>query len=216
MALDITTPEQYIQIHDCKPLTPNELNYGKNKLRISNTDEFLPWEEIYTRIAAGMDMENIAEIYGQGRKIALWAIRDQIKFIPEVASLVDDEITQRRKMAAISEESPQAASTIQEMANEYAPDVAKDIVIFAQKLIKEATDDLTRPKRTTLDLVNLSKAVQTASDTLGTTQRHASQASGPQATVLTGGWTFTLDTPPDQLEIIDTEALPHEPNDSPA
>ena len=51
---DITTPEQYIQIHDCKPLTPNELNYGKTKLRISNSDELIPWEEIYTRIAAAV------------------------------------------------------------------------------------------------------------------------------------------------------------------
>ena len=207
---DITTPEQYIQIHDCKPLTPNELNYGKAKLRISNADELLPWEEIYTRIAAGMDMEHIAEIYGQGRKIALWAIKDQIKFIPEVSALVDNEITQRRKMAALQDESPTAASTIQEMANEYAPDVAKDIVTFAQKAIQAAIKDIDRPKRTTLDLVNLTKAVQTASDTLGTTQRHASQAQGAQATVLTGGWTFTLDTPPDQLEIIEAETLPHE------
>lgn len=207
---DITTPEQYIQIHDCKPLTTNELNYGKVKLRISNTDDLVPWEEVYTRIAAGMDMEHIAEIYGQGRKIALWAVHDKIKFIPEVSNLVDDEITQRRKMAAVSDESPTAASTIQEMANEYAPDVAKDIVTFAQKAIQAAIRDIDRPKRTTLDLVNLTKAVQTASDTIGTTQRHASQAQSTQATVLTGGWTFTMDAPPDQLEIIDTEALPHE------
>ena len=163
-------------------------------------------------------MEHIAEIYGQGRKIALWAIKDNIKLIPEVSSLVDDEITQRRKMAALSDTSPEAASTIQEMANEYAPDVAKDIVIFSQKIVQAAIRDIDRPKRTTLDLVNLTKAVQTASDTIGTTQRHASQASGPQATVLTGGWTFTLDTPPDQLPPIDAELLPLEPqaHDCPA
>ena len=204
------TPEEYITTHDCKPLTPNELNYGKSKLRISNADELLPWEEIYTRIAAGMDMEHIAEIYGQGRKIALWAIKDQIKLIPEVSSLVDDEITQRRKLAALADESTTAASTIQEMVNEYAPDVAKDIVTFAHKAIKAAIGDLDKPKRTSLDLVNLTKAVQTASDTVGTTQRHASQAQGAQATVLTGGWTFTLDTPPDQLPAIEAEILPHE------
>ena len=204
------TPEEFIEMHDCKPLSTNELNYGKDKLRISNTNTIIPWEEVYTRIAAGMDMEHIAEIYGQGRKIALWAIHDKIKLIPEVSTLVDDEITQRRKMAALSEESITAASTIQEMANEYAPDVAKDIVLFAQKAIQAATTDIDKPKRTTLDLVNLTKAVQTASDTLGTTQRHASQAQGAQATVLTGGWAFVLDPPKDQLEIIDTEALPHE------
>jgi len=209
MEHDITTPEQYVQIHDCKPLTVNELNYGKTKLRISNSDELIPWEEVYTRIAAGMDMEHIAEIYGQGRKIALWAIKDSIALIPEVSSLVDDEITQRRRMAAVSDESQTAASTIQEMANEYAPDVAKDIVVFAQKAIQAAIRDIDRPKRTTLDLVNLTKAVQTASDTIGTTQRHASQAQGVQATVLTGGWTFTLDTPNDQLQPIDVEALPY-------
>ena len=205
------TPEEYITTHDCKPLTPNELNYGKTKLRISNADELLPWEEIYTRIAAGMDMEHIAESYGQGRKIALWAIKDNIKLIPEVSSLVDDEITQRRKMAALNEESSIAASTIQEMVNEYAPDIAKDIVTFTQRVIKAAIKDIDKPKRSTLDLLNLTKAVQTASDTAGTTQRHASAASTlGNGAALTGGWTFTLDSPSDQLEIIDTVALPHE------
>jgi len=206
------TPQEYLDglSPTPKPLTEAEIKRGKDSLCISNTDTLMPWEEIYTRIAAGMDMGHIALIYGHGRKIALWAVHDSINEVEAVATLLDDEIVQRRKMAAVSEESPKAAATIQEMANEYAPDVTKDIVVFAQKVIKAAIDDIDRKKRTTLDLVNLTKAVQTPSDTLRTTDMHASQASQAGATVLTGGWTFTLDAPPDQLEIIETEVLPHD------
>ena len=205
------TPQHYIDSLQPKPLTDAEIKRGKDSLCISGTSEPMPWDEIYTRIAAGMNMEHIAMKYGHGRKIALWAVHDKIELIPAVSDLVDDEIVQRRKMAAIVDESPQAAATIQEMANEYAPDVAKSIVIFAQKAITAATDDIGKKKRTTLDLVNLTKAVQTASDILGTTQRHANAAQGAgSGAVLTGGWAFVLDQPKDQLEIIDTEALPHE------
>ena len=199
------TPEEYVDFHKYPPLNINELNRGKDSLNISNTQDPMPWEEVYTRIVAGMDMEHIAEIYGQGRKIALWAIHDNIKHAPEVTELLEGEIDQRRKMQQIEEATPVAAATLYSMANEYAPDAAKNIAVFANKAILAATDDLDKPKRTTLDLVNLTKAVQTASDVLGHTQRHASGAQTTNNTVLTGGWMFELNAPQDQLEIIEAE-----------
>ena len=90
------------------------------------------------------------------------------------------------------------------MANEYAPDAAKNIATFANKLVNKAIDDLDKPKRSTLDLVNLSKAVQTASDILGHTQRHASQVNNTQNNIITGGWVFDL-PPTDQLPVIEGE-----------
>ena len=189
------TPQEYIQQNNYQPLTPNELNRGKESLNIGNTQDPMPWEEVYTRIAAGMDMTHIAHIYGQGRKIALWAIKDNIELTTAVSTLLDSEIEQRRKMQSVEEQSPIAAATLHAMANEYAPDAAKNIAVFANKAILAATEDIHKDKRTTLDLVNLTKAVQTASDILGHTDRHAQSAQTTNNTVLTGGWTFELDAP---------------------
>ncbi len=201
------SPEEYVKHIDAQPLSINELNRGKHGIRISNTDEPMPWNEIYTRIAAGMKLEHIAEIYGQGRKIALWAIHDKISHQPLVQDVLEAEIDQRRKMQDIANENPEAAATLHAMANEYAPDAAKNIAVFANKAILAATNDIDKPKRTSLDLLNLVKAVQSASDTLGHTQRHASAVNQTTNHVAVTGFTFELDAPPtqDRLETIEAE-----------
>ncbi len=196
------TPKEYIVEHSPAPLSPVELNQ-RNKVKVHGTDNFMPWDEVYTRIAAGMDMEHIIHIYGEGRKIALWAVHDNIAPDPVLANLLDDEITQRRKMQAVESESPTAAATIQTMANEYAPDAARNIAVFADRLVVKATSALDAKDKegtsliTSLDMVNLTKAVQTASDILGHTQRHANAASLTQNTIQVEGFQFALDAPPD-------------------
>ena len=190
------TPQEYIDDHEVKPLTPQEIKKGKKSLRIYGTDDPMPWDEIYTRISAGMSMKEIAHIYGHGRKIALWAQRDKISTTEEMSNLLDDEIVQRKKMAALEEASPTAAKTIMEMANEYAPDATKNIALFGNKLIHKAANALDKDKLTSLDMVNLSKAVMTVSDTLGHTQRHANAAAVTHNQIQVEGFAFHMGTPP--------------------
>jgi hypothetical protein len=195
------TPQEYVDFHGHKPLTPNELNIGKTRLNIFNTDTPMPWDEVYTRIAAGMGMEHIAHIYGQGRKIALWAIKDGITPNDTMSQLLDDEIEQRRKMQAVEIQNPVAAHTLKEMANEYAPDAAKNIATFSNELVVRAKNKLQEQRITSLDLVNLAKAVQTASDILGHTQRHANAASLTHNEIMVQGFDFQLDAPQDTTVI---------------
>ena len=190
------TPQEYVDFHDHQPLTANEKNIGKTRLNIFNTDTPMPWDEVYTRIAAGMSMEHVAHIYGQGRKIALWAIKDNITPNETMTALLDDEIEQRRKMQAVETTNPVAAHTLKEMANEYAPDAAKNIATFSNELVKVAKTKLKTDRITSLDLVNLAKAVQTASDILGHTQRHANAASLTHNEIAVSGFTFQLDERP--------------------
>ena len=199
------TPQEYIDKNKCKPLSPVELN-TKNKTKIYGTEELMPWDEVYTRIAAGMDMEDIVEIYGNGRKIALWAVHDNIGYLEPIAELVDSEIEQRRKMAALDHENPTVAMTIHEMANEYAPDVSKSVALFAKELVEKARDGMKGEDVTSNDLLNLAKAVQTTTDVLGLTQRHASAANQTTNHIAVSGFTFALDAPPeDELPAIDAE-----------
>lgn len=213
------TPEEYLKDKDAKPLSDQEIKRGKKSLRVFGTDDPMPWDEIYTRIAAGMSMEDIAHIYGHGRKIALWAIKDKIELNPTISDALDSEITQRRTIQAIGEQNPIAAQTIQDMANEYAPDSAKKASLLADKLIqagsdvldREVTNKMTGKKAkayTSLDLVNISKALQTSTDVLGLTQRHASATQIGSAQIQVSGFTFALDEPQDQLPVIDAQVLP--------
>ena len=193
------TPQEYIDQNKVKPLTEKEIQKGKEHLTIFGTDDPIPWEEVYTRIAAGMDMGHIAHIYGNGRKIALWAVHDGITKDQTISDLLDSEIEQRNKMQEIANVNPTVAQTLHDMANEYAPDSAKNIAIFANKVVIEATNALSNPRKTSLDLVNLTKAVQTASDTLGHTQRHASGNTINNNTIKVDGFGFVEDLGPQQL-----------------
>jgi len=197
----IRTPQQYIDEMKPKPLTTAEIARGKEKLCISGTDDPMPWEEIYTRISAGMDMGQVAHVYGHGRKIALWAVHDNIETNDTMSQLLDDEIVQRRKMDALTDVSPVAANTLMEMANEYAPDVCKQAVILSADVLKRASKIVNEvnPKRaaTSLDLVNIMKAQQMVTDSLGMTDRHASQVSHTQNNIMVDGFTFSLDSGPE-------------------
>ena len=202
------TPQEYLDEMNPKPLTTAEIKRGKKSLCISGTDTLMPWEEIYTRISAGMDMGHIALKYGHGRKIALWAVHDKVTTNETMSKLLDDEIVQRRKVDAVADVSATAANTLMDMANEYAPDVSKQAVLLSQDVLKRASVIVneTNPKRaaTSLDLVNIMKAQQMVTDSLGLTDRHAASASHTQNNVMVEGFTFSLDSPP---QSIDTEVV---------
>lgn len=198
----VRTPQQYIDEMKPKPLTQAELKRGKESLCISGTDEPMPWEEIYSRISMGMDMGQIAHIYGHGRKIALWAVHDNVETNDTLSQLLDDEIIQRKKIDALTEVAPVVSNTLMEMANEYAPDVSKQAVMLSADVLKRASKIVneTDPKKAanSLDLVNIMKAQQMVTDSLGMTDRHASQVSHTQNNIQVEGFTFSLDTPPEQ------------------
>ena len=205
------TPEEYIKEHNVTPLTKQELNKGKNRIKIFNTDNFMPWEEVYTRISAGMDMGHVAHIYGHGRKIALWAVHDKVATNDTLSTLLDEEIVQRKKIQALEEVSPVAANTLMDMANEYAPDVSKLATILSRDVLVRASNivNSTDPKRqaSSLDLVNIMKAQQMVTDSLGLTDRHASQVSMTQNNIEVKGFSFTEDTGKAEHDRILLEAI---------
>mgnify|MGYP003643879348 CR=1 FL=1 len=196
------TPHEYLEENECKKLSKKELSKGKDNIKIRGTKDLMPWTEVYTRISAGMSMEHIAEIYGNGRKIALWAIRDGIEFNPTLSDAVDGEITQRRKMHEVAVHNPDVARTMLEMANEYAPDVGKRVVMLSQSLVEKAQKLVNAEDCTSNDLQNIAKAVQTMTDTIELTQRHGSAIKISGGGVQVEGFSFVLDVPP-EADVID-------------
>lgn len=195
------TPDEYIEFHDFKPLTKKELKKGKNSLKIYGTDEPMPWTEIYTRISAGFSMAHIAQIYGHGRKIALWAIHDNIQYIPELKEVLDGEINQREKVSALQQANPVVAKTMLEMANEYAPDVGKKVVMLSSSLVDRAQTLINSEDSTSSDLLNIAKAVQTMTDTIELTQRFSSGVQVNNNNISVSGFHFELDAPPETIDI---------------
>lgn len=196
------TPEEYITFNNCKPLTKKELKKGKNSLKIYGTDELMPWTEVYTYISIGKSMDDLAEKYGHGRKIALWAVKDNVQFIPTIADAFEGELEQRNKMKAIGETSPVVYETIMDAANEYAPDLATNVAKFSDSLIQRATKLINKDDCSSSDILNCAKAVQTATDVTGHTQRHASSVNIGSVHTAPEGFFFVEDKP---LEAI-TEA----------
>lgn len=195
------TPQQYLDENDYKPLSAMELKRGKDGIKIFGTNDLMPWTEVYTRISAGMDMGHIAQIYGNGRKIALWAVRDGIELIQDLSDVVDAEIGQRKKMGAIVNSNPEVARTMLDMVNEYAPDVNKNVVMLSAGLINKAQEIQGSVDCTSSDLLNVWKAVQTMTDTLELTQRHGSAMQINAQKIQVTGFEFELDEPPETVEV---------------
>lgn len=199
------TPQEYVDFNDFKSLTNKELKKGKNSLRIYNTDEPMPWTEVYTYIAAGRSMLDIAEKYGHGRKIALWAIHDNIQYIPAINDAFIGEIEQRKKMDAISQTNPVVAKTMLEMVNEYAPNVGRDVALLSADIVKRAKAIINNDDCSSSDLLNIANAIQKTTDTVELTQRFSSGISIGHATITPAGFDFVLDVPEVSSDIIDIE-----------
>ena len=167
------TIEEYIIERKCKPLSKKELSQGKSQLKIYGTAEPMPWSTIYTRLAAGQGMDEIAHMYGHGRKIALWAQQDNVMVQPLLEQTVEKEIEHRERLQAITNADPEVASTIMEMVNEIAPDFTTKVAQFADKVVSKSLAKLDDKYLEAADIVSLVKAVQGTTDIVGHTQRHA-------------------------------------------
>jgi hypothetical protein len=202
------TIDEYIAARKCKPLTPKELSRGKNYLRIFGTKDPMPWNTIFTRLAAGQSMEDIAKMYGHGRKIALWAKEENVQVDPTLNTAVAEEIEHRKRMTTIANDDPATATTIMEMVNEIAPDFTQKVAMFASKVVDVATKKLEDKFLEASDMQALTKAVQTATDTTGHTARHAASANITASNIQVEGFSFVLDAPPPKDDTpIEAEAI---------
>ena len=189
------SPKEYAELNQFKPLTPKEKKRGKEKLTISGTDEPMPWAIIYSKIRIGEPIDNIAEVYGHKRKITLWAIEDNIEYIPELGETLIEEVGQRKKMDAIERADPTLALTIKETANEYAPDATRKAVTLGVALMDEGLKMAKSGDCSTNDLKNLSDMLQKITDTLEITKRHSAGVNVNTNNVKVTGFDFVLDEP---------------------
>lgn len=195
-------PQEYIEAKKIKKLSKKELQNGKDVVKISGTKIPMPWNEVYARIAMGVSMEDLDVKYGNIRKIALWAVHDNIEFNPFLSDIVDDEIMQRRKFKEVGLESPIVAKTMLEIVNEYAPDVGKEVAKLSYNLVKKA-QTIVNDDCTSKDLQNIASAVQTMTDTVEITKRHSNASNVNVGVNTPNGFTFVLDEEP--KPVIDAE-----------
>jgi len=196
------TLDEFIEYKQFKPLTEKEIANGKSKLRIYGTNEPMPWSTIYTRIAAGQDMEEIAHMYGHARKIALFAKLEGITEQPPLKEIVEDEVRQRKTLQTIANKSPEAAETLMQMVNEIAPSFQEEVAMFANEVVIKARTKLKEQFLEATDILALTKAVQTVTDTTGHTQRFASANNTTNNThIQVAGFTFDdVALPPQERE----------------
>jgi len=161
-------------------------------------------------------MVTIEEMYGHGCQIARWAQRDSIQIDPTLYEAVASEIEHRERIATIADKDLTEAITLMNMVNEIAPDYTQKVALFSSKLVNKAIRLLDTPTLAPDDLTSLAKAVQTSTDTVGVTQRHASAASITNNSVKVTGFDFVLDdTPPlpdprDSRDVIDATTTDEE------
>lgn len=203
------TIDEYISAKKLKPLTAKELEQGKNNLKIYGTSDPIPWSTVFTRLAAGQPMEEVAHQYGHGRKIALWAQQEGVEVQPLLADTVEEEVAHRKRVQAITNASPEVAGTLMEMVNEIAPDFQTNVAVFADKVVTKSIAMLDQKFLESSDIVNLTKAVQTSTDTVGVTQRHAAASSQTANNFKIEGFRFVLDAPPPEeaLEAVVEESI---------
>lgn len=194
------TAKEYVCKNHYKPLSDVELERGKDILKIRLTNTLIPWSEIYTRLRAGMPMERIVEMYGSGRVISLWAMHDGVEVDVELQKVVINEIAQRKTLNRIVEQNPKVAKTLLDLANEYAPDVGRNVAILTSKIVNKANLLLDEGFTTTNDLVNIAKAVQTMTDTVELSKRFSNNVHVNNNTVSVSGFRFELDTPPPPID----------------
>ncbi len=197
------TIDEYISDNNYKPLTKREIA-NKHKAKIRGTDDLMPWTEVYTRLSAGMSILDVIYIYGNGRKIALFAKMDGIEVNDVLSDTLDQEILQRRKMGEIEAKNPEVARTMKEMVNEYAPDVGRDVIMLSKKLVAKATELVEEDECSSNDLNNIAKAVQTMTDTIEITQRHSAGVNINAGDMVVEGFSFVLDSPPEK-DVIEAE-----------
>lgn len=204
----MTKLEQYIEENGFKPLTKKEIERGKSALMVYGTQQPMPWSTIFTRIAAGQPISELAYMYGHKRKLALFAQLEGVTEEPILKDLIDNTVSDRKAIAAIGNADPQVAATMMEMMNEIAPNFQEKVSAFLDKAVDVATDKLNGKFIEASDIDVLVRAVQRATDTTGHTQRHAS-AQAINTNVQVTGFDVVLDyQPPNhehEVEVIEAQ-----------
>jgi len=190
-----------------KPLTKKELKKGKN-INVYNTKTPMPWEKIYAHIRLGLPYEHLHDMYGKLRKIILFAVRDGVKYEETANKLMSDEYEQRIALKSAATVDPVLVQTMQEAVNAYAPDVRRDVTIFGQALITRAIKMVNDEDTRSSDISNLANAVQTVTDTLSVTERHASAANHTTNNIAVEGFDFSQMSLPSKA--IDAEVVEKE------
>ena len=199
----MTVCEQYAKDNKFEPLSKKELKKGKSKLKIYGTKEPMPWDEVYTRIQGGMSLDDVNKLYGQIRKITLFAIQDGIDFNQNISDTIDEHIIHERKMAAVDAINPTVARTMKEMANEYAPDLGMKVAKLSVSMVNKAQKIINNKDCSSNDLKNIATAIQTMTDTVELTARHSTVGGNNITAVQVEGFSFVLDSKP--IEAIEAE-----------
>jgi len=203
--------DEYIEHKGFKKLSPKEIEHGKAGLKIYGTQQDMPWSTIFTRIAAGQPLEELAHMYGHGRKIALFAKLEGVTIEPILEDTITKAVDHRQTMAAIAEQSPEVATTMMEMMNEIAPTFQQKVAVCLDKAIDVITEKLDGKYLEASDIDVLVRAVQRATDTTGHTARHAS-TTNVGVNVQVTEFDVVLDyKPQDPTEVL--EAIVVGPND---
>ena len=198
--------ESYIKEKKYKPLTDKELAKGKEALRIYGTQTPMPWATIFTRIESGQDIEEIGKQYGHARKIALYAQLAGVTTDPALQTFVETEAAQREQIQEIANtHGVDKAATLLQRVNEIAPDFQTDLATFASKMVKKAIGKLDDRFLEASDMLSMAKAVQTTTDVVGVTQRHASASVINTGDIKVSGFDFVLDMPPVETDVIEVD-----------
>ncbi len=187
------TVDEYIEHNQFKPLTAKELERGKTHIKVYGTQDTMPWSTIYTRLAAGQDVEDIVKMYGHKRQIALWAQKEEVQVQPALVQVLEDEVSHRKNLNAIAKVDPAAATTLMDMVNEIAPDFTAEVAMFSQEVVQTSRELLKGRYIEATDVLNLAKAVQTVTDSVGVTTRHAAAASKTVNNIAVTGFAFIPD-----------------------
>jgi len=85
--------------------------------------------------------------------------------------------------------------------NEVAPDFATNVACFADEVVTKARTKLKEQFIEATDILALTKAVQTVTDSTGHTTRHASQTTNANVQIQVAGFTFDeVDLPPEKRD----------------
>ena len=190
----------YILKQGYKPLSTKELQRGKSYLRIYGTQDAMPWSTIYDRLASGQPIAQVIHQYGHGRKLALWAQQDNVTLNTPLVDAVDKAVEARRQIQTIANANPDTAKTILTRLNEITPDFQGNVAIFADKMIRKATDKLDDQYLEASDMEKLANAVMKTTDLVGVTQRHSAGVNINNTDIKVQGFDFILDTPPLQQQ----------------
>ena len=172
--LDVAKLDLFIQLKGFKPLSDKELSKGKAHLRIYGTQDPMPWNTIYTRMASGQPLAEIGKQYGHIRKLILWAKIDNVKLDQHLNNIINTESAVRDAVIEVANDDPEAAMTLLQRMNEVNPDFQTKVANVAHKIIEKISVKLDDKYLEAQDLSHLANSLQKVTDTVGETQRHSS------------------------------------------